>query len=368
MADEEALADWLHLNQVAGIGPVTLRRLLAEFGLPARVLDASRAALTTLVGAEVAHAIGAAREDDASRERVATALAWQRLPGNHILTLEHPGYPAALLAVADPPPVLYLKGRLELLEGQAIAIVGSRNATRQGQQDASAFARALSDAGFTIVSGLALGIDAAAHRGGLAGAASTIAVVGTGADIVYPARNRELAHAIAERGLIVSEVPLGVRPLAANFPRRNRIISGLARGVLVVEAALKSGSLITARQAAEQGREVFAIPGSIHSPVARGCHALIRQGAKLVETAQDVLEELGMQGADAAAPSAPPVTSIDPESQRVLDALGFDPLTVDALAVRLDMGPLELAPLLLKLELEGCLARLPGAQVQRLVR
>ncbi|MFN0161051.1 MAG: DNA-processing protein DprA [Burkholderiales bacterium] len=368
MADEEALADWLHLNQVAGIGPVTLRRLLADFGLPARVLDASRAALTSLVGVEVAQAISTAREDGAARERVAQALAWQRLPGNHILTLEHPGYPAALLTVADPPPVLYLKGRLELLEGQAIAIVGSRNATQQGQHDAGAFARALSDAGFTVVSGLALGIDAAAHRGGLAGAASTIAVVGTGADIIYPARNRELAHEIAERGLIVSEVPLGVRALAANFPRRNRIISGLARGVLVVEAALQSGSLITARQAAEQGREVFAIPGSIHSPVSRGCHSLIRQGAKLVETAQDVLEELGAPGIRAAAPSAAPLQSPAGEHERVLDALGFDPVTIDALAQRLDMAPKQLSALLLQLELEGSLARLPGAQVQRVVR
>lgn len=368
MGDEEALADWLYLNQVAGIGPVTLRRLLAEFGLPAHVLGAARSALQGLVGVEIAVAISRVRDDGAARERVEEALAWQRLPGNHILTLEHPGYPAALLAVADPPPVLYLKGRLELLAGPAIAIVGSRNATQQGQHDASAFAHALSDAGFAIVSGLALGIDAAAHRGGLAGAASTIAVVGTGADIVYPARNRDLAHEIAERGLIVSEVPLGVRALAANFPRRNRIISGLARGVLVVEAALKSGSLITARQAAEQGREVFAIPGSIHSPVARGCHALIRQGAKLVETAEDVLEELGAQGARPAAPAVQPVQSIDHENQRVLDALGFDPLTVDALAARLDMAPVQLTPLLLQLELDGCLARLPGAQVQRLVR
>jgi DNA processing protein len=366
VSDDDALSDWLFLSAAAGVGPAALRRLLGAFGLPGRVLDASQASLSGVVGADTAAAITAIRADESARAHVAGALAWARSPGNGVLTLDDPTYPAALLAVADPPPILYWKGRVELLSRPALAIVGSRNATPQGQNDAAAFARALAGAGYAIVSGLALGIDAAAHRGGLAEAGSTIAVIGTGADIVYPARNRALAREIAEQGLILSEFPLGTRALAANFPRRNRIISGLARGVLVVEAALHSGSLITARLAAEQGREVFAIPGSIHSPLARGCHALIRQGAKLVETAADILEELG-----GARPGVPDrrdagAAALSEACESVLAALGFAPLGVDALAARLEMPVAELAPLLLDLELAGRLARLPGAQVQRL--
>jgi DNA processing protein len=278
-----------------------------------------------------------------------------------VVTLGDPRYPPALLNAPDPPLVLYAQGRVDLLQADSIAIVGSRHPTPQGAANARAFARELSDAGLTVVSGMALGVDAAAHDGGLAGAASTVAVVGTGLDRVYPRRHLALAHRIAQHGLIVSEYALGAPPLAAHFPQRNRIIAGLSRGTLVVEAAIQSGSLITARLANEAGRDVFAIPGSIHSPQARGCHALRRQGAKLVETAQDVLEELR----PAARPAAAPVAGEPSDANPLLDALGFDPVTLDALAARTGWSAAELSARLLGLELDGLIARLPGQLFQR---
>jgi len=239
--------------------------LLGEFGDPQAVCVASRSALGRIVPNEVADAI--LRGPDTTR--IDGALRWLEEPGNHIISLADAAYPRFLLEISDPPPLLYVKGDTGLLNRAALAVVGSRNATPQGCANSEAFARELSDGGFTIVSGLALGIDAAAHRGGLAGASSSLAVVGTGLDIVYPARNRDLAHQLAAQGALVSEFPLGTPALSGNFPRRNRLLSGLARGCLIVEAALKSGSLITARYALEQGREVFAIPGSIHSPLSK---------------------------------------------------------------------------------------------------
>ncbi len=242
-------------------------------------------------------------------------------------------------------------------------MVGSRNATQQGRSNAEAFARELSEGGFTIISGLAVGIDAAAHTGGLAASSSSIAVVGTGLDIVYPARNRDLAHRLAEEGALVSEFALGTPALASNFPRRNRLISGLSRGCLVVEAALKSGSLITARYALEQGRDVFAIPGSIHSPLSKGCHLLIKQGAKLVESSRDILEELGAavddRGSTIAAEDE--IASDNP----VLAALGFDPLDLDTLCRHSGLTPDTASAMLLTLELEGVVSRLPGGKFQR---
>jgi DNA processing protein len=267
-----------------------------------------------------------------------------------------------LLEIPDPPSILYVRGNPDQLQNRGLAIVGSRNATPQGLQTAEAFARALAAKGLGIISGLALGIDAAAHRGALAAKGATIAVIGTGADRVYPARNKELAMAIAEHGTIVSEFPLGTPAFAANFPRRNRIISGLARGVLVVEAALESGSLITARLAADQGREVFAIPGSIHSPVARGCHKLIKQGAKLVETAQDILEELGSHPES---PGIPEVVATTANSV-ILKALGYDPCALDDLVDRTGISADQLLGELLTLELDGLIATLPGNRYQRL--
>lgn len=279
------------LAAVSGVGAQRLRELLAAFGSPAEVFRQPQTALAHVVPTEVARAV-AAGPDQALLERTA---AWLAEPGSHLLSAQGAGYPPALKELPGAPALLYVKGDVALLATPAIAIVGSRNATPQGVGNAEAFARELSGAGLCIVSGLALGIDAAAHRGGIAGVGRSIAVLGTGVDIVYPARHRALAHQLAEEGAMVSEFALGTASIAANFPRRNRIISGLSLGCLVVEAALQSGSLITARLAAEQGKEVFAIPGSIHSPLSKGCHALIKQGAKLAETSRDILEELAPQ-------------------------------------------------------------------------
>ncbi len=354
---------WISLQLIAGLGAENTRRLLREFGSPAAILAQSAECLTPRVGAKVATAI----KIGPPAELLTSTLRWLESEGNHLLTLADSDYPPRLLEIADPPFVLYLKGKRELLAAAntaGFAIVGSRNATPGGLQNAGAFARALSQAGMTIVSGMALGIDAAAHRGGLEGAGSTIGVVGTGLDLVYPARNKELAHQLAVDGLLISEFALGTPALTSNFPRRNRIISGLSRGVLVVEAALASGSLITARQAGEQGRDVFAIPGSIHSPMSKGCHQLIKQGAKLVDDASDILVELGLpiQRTDLAASPQMSKTGED----NILSALGYDPVTVDAL-IHLTGKPAEkIMARLTELELAGVIASLPGGKYQRL--
>src|SRR3954463_12479188 len=293
MNHHPGLAGWLQLSLTPGLTPSTLRGLLGEFGLPEHVLERSRSELSRHVPAAVLEAL----HSDAVKQAVERALQWCSGSGNWIVTLADQAYPRALLEPPAPPALFYATGRVELLARPALAVVGSRNATAQGESNAETFAKSLSEAGLTIVSGLAMGIDAAAHRGGLSGPGSTIAVLGTGIDIVYPRRNSELGAKMMERGLLISEFPLGTAPAAHNFPRRNRLISGLGRGCLVIEAAAASGSLITARTAAEPGRDVFAIPGSIHSPLSRGCHALIKSGAKLVESAQDVLDELsGFRG------------------------------------------------------------------------
>ena len=359
---DEDLAAWLKVSLAAGLGGTGMRRLLAAFGGPLGVLSASRAALAQHVSVAVAAAIQESGQEDA----IAAAAAWLEDPANHILTLADADYPQRLLQIPDPPPLPYVKGRAQLLARPSLAVVGSRNATAQGMANAEAFARTLSDAGLTVVSGLALGIDAAAHRGGLAGQASSVAVLGTGADLVYPARNRALAHDLAARGVLVSELPLGTRPLAGNFPRRNRLIGGLALGCLVVEAATDSGSLITARLTAEQGGEVFAVPGSIHSPLAKGCHALIKQGAKLVESARDILEELRLPAPAAAA--APNDRPAEAGARRLLDALGYDDCDLDTIAARCGLPIPEIAALLTQLELENRVAALPGGRYQRVHR
>ncbi len=290
-AAQAALCDWIRLERARGVGPEDVRVLAAVFGAAPAILGAGIDALTKVLGRAKARAVCAplAPDDERLLERV---LAWCAQPNHRVLALTDSAYPAALRHLYDPPTLLYVIGQAALLARPALAVVGSRNASAQGAANAASFGQALSDAGLTIVSGLALGVDAAAHAGALRGAGSTVAVIGTGADLVYPYGNRALHAQIAEQGCIVSEYALGMPALPGHFPRRNRIISGLALGVLVVEAAPGSGSLITARCALEQGREVFAIPGSIHSPLAKGCHALIKQGAKLVETSADVLEEL----------------------------------------------------------------------------
>ena len=384
---------WLRLALTDGVGNTSLLRLLTAFGSPEAVLASGRSAL--MMHLSVAQCDALLGEPDAAA--LDAAQAWLAQAGNSLMTLADADYPKTLLEIADPPAVLYCKGRRDLLNQPGFGIVGSRNATPQGVRDAEAFAHALSDAGLTIISGLALGIDAAAHRGGLAGAGSSVAIVGTGLDRIYPARNKALAHQLVENGLIVSEFALGTPPLPGHFPRRNRLISGLSRGVLVVEAAPDSGSLITARVATEQGRDVFAIPGSIHSPLARGCHALIKQGAKLVESAADILDELAWpqrltppslrqdhpQGAgrgckaDKSATTthrpqgeclaASPLRGL-PEQQTdpVLDALDGAPATLDALAQRTGLTLEALSAKLLALELDGRIASLPGGRYQKI--
>jgi DNA processing protein len=359
MPPELELLSWLRLGLIAELTPSPFRKLLAEFGSPEAICSASPSALRKLISAEIASAI----QHGPDPKRLDTTLRWLDDPANHIVSLADDGYPRLLLQTSDPPPLLYLKGNPALLNHDALAVVGSRNATQQGSANAEAFAHELSNGGFTIVSGLALGIDAAAHRGGLAGSSSSLAVVGTGLDIVYPARNRELAHLLATEGALISEFPLGVPALAGNFPRRNRLLSGLARGCLIVEAALKSGSLITARYALEQGREVFAIPGSIHSPLSKGCHLLIKQGAKLVESAGDILEELG--AVTSVDPSPDTTRSGNPEQNVLLDALGFDPLSLETLCARCGLTPESASAMLLALELDGFVSRLPGGKFQR---
>ncbi|MCK9282984.1 MAG: DNA-processing protein DprA [Rhodocyclaceae bacterium] len=369
MRGNAGLSAWLRLAAVPGVGGETQRRLLKACGLPEAIFAATHTALAAIVGEQVALRL---LSYDAAVE-VETALTWADLPGNRILTLADADYPAPLLDSDDPPPLLYAKGRVELLRQPALAVVGSRNASRQGEQNAEAFAEALSRSGLAVVSGLALGIDAAAHRGALRGAGGTIAVIGTGVDRIYPARNEALTREIAERGVIVSEFALGTPPLAANFPRRNRIIAGLAKGCLVVEAAPRSGSLITARLAAEAGREVFAIPGSIHSPLSKGCHALIKQGAKLVESAEDILEELGWTPANSGLGTPAEVACgwADPAldgdgGQNVLAALGYDPCTLDGLVDRTGLTADTLLAMLLVLELDGRVAQLPGGLYQQI--
>lgn len=401
--DRDELQDWLRLTLTPGIGAEKTRRLLAAFGLPAQVLAQNHQALAEVVGPKLAQALhhpGPELQDAIDR-----TWQWLQTPKDHavqpaVLTLGDPDYPASLLALEDPPPLIYLLGRMDLWRaarlnagdgghafpsGAAVAVVGSRNPTPQGASHAQRFAHALAQAGVTVVSGLALGVDGAAHQGALEAqpahpGLATLAVVGTGLDRVYPRQHRELAHRISEHGLLISEYPLGTPPLTANFPRRNRLIAGLSRATLVIEAALKSGSLITARLASEQGKDVMALPGSILSPQARGCHALIRQGARLVEAPDEVLEEIGwnatprMSLAETASknpkkiadnPAPARVThQIDSENP-LLRQMGHDPVSLDALVMRTGLNTAQLQTELLTLELEGQVLRLPGGRFQR---
>jgi len=384
--DRDELTAWLRLALTPGVGNDAARRLLAALGLPQAIFSQSAAALRQIVSPAQASAL--LRPPDGLEQQVQTTLDWlaqtESGPGRALVTLGDARYPASLLAIEDPPPMLYLLGQARLLDAtatgwpeQALAVVGSRNPTPQGAQNARQFARALAEAGLAVVSGLALGVDGAAHEGALAACdenrpaarLTTLAVVGTGLDRVYPRQHRALAHRIAAQGLIVSEFPLGTPPLPGNFPKRNRLIAGLTRGALVVEAAPQSGSLITARLAAEQGKEVFAIPGSIHNPQSRGCHALIRQGAKLVETAQDVLEELHWPRQPPAAPAATDPARAEGENANetaLLTALGADPASLDALQARTGLPTATLQARLLTLELNGQIGRLPGGLFQRI--
>ena len=382
--ERDELAAWLRLDLTPGIGNVAARRLLVAFGLPEAVFTQPPRALEQVVSSRQADALATVPE--ALPALLDTSWAWLQADPvqRRILALGDTHYPAGLLEMEDPPLLLYGMGAeavwhtdvLQQLNTRGLAIVGSRNPTPQGLANAEQFAQALAQAGLTIVSGLALGVDGAAHAGALLGAAdghlATIAVVGTGLDRVYPAQHRQLAHRICARGLILSEYPLGTPPLSPHFPQRNRIISGLSRGTLVVEAALKSGSLITARLASEQGKDVFAIPGSIHSTQARGCHALIKQGAKLVENAQDILEEFGLQPTEDAsvliaahAHSTGAGGSFDADSA-LEQALGDDPVGLDALLARTGLDTAHLQAQLMAMELQGSVVRLPGGLFQRI--
>lgn len=385
--EREELAAWLRLQLTHGVGNETARRLLAAFGLPQQVFEQSAAAL----GQVVSTTQRAALQSQPPQWPALVDTTWDWLQAEpasrRVLALGDDCYPASLLNMEDPPLLLYamgtppawLAGGLAHSAQRRVAIVGSRNPTAQGALNAHHFAQALAQSGLTVVSGLALGVDGAAHEGALDGAPpgqlATIAVVGTGLDRVYPRQHRELAHRIAQRGVLISEYPLGTPPLSANFPRRNRIIAGLTQATLVVEAALQSGSLITARLALEQGKDVFAIPGSIHSTQAKGCHALIKQGAKLVESAHDILEEwlpgtlsVHTSSGTAAPSDAGQMPADDTPAGSLLAALGFDPIGLDALLARTGLPTANLQAQLMALEIDGQVARLPGGLFQRLAR
>ncbi|BCO32280.1 DNA processing protein DprA [Thiohalobacter sp. COW1] len=366
--DADRLRDWLTLWHSPGLGAHTFNQLIETTdGRPEQALRDPPAWLKADLRA-------ALRRPD--RSGVERDLTWRESdPGNHIITRADAAYPQLLAAIPDPPPLLYVHGDPARLNDPQLALVGSRNPTRPGRDNAFEFARYLAAAGLTLTSGLALGVDAAGHQGALKADGYTLAVMGTGLDRVYPARHRDLAHAIvAAGGALVSELPVGSPPRAEHFPRRNRIISGLSLGVLVVEAALRSGSLITARAALEQGREVFAIPGSIHNPLARGCHALIRQGAKLVETGGDVLEELHALASIALSQPDPPAPATaaagavrpSPEQRKLLEQMGYEPVTVDQLVTASGLTPEAVSSMLLILELEGRVASQAGGAYLRL--
>lgn len=363
---------WLRLTHAPGVGPVTARRLLARFGDIDAVTRASRG---DLEHAGLDPAAAAVLQGHTTPAGLRRDLAWAEAAGHHLLTVEHPAYPARLRALPNPPAVLYVHGDPEVLAQPALAIVGSRNPTPAGAETAAELARHLAAAGLVIVSGLALGIDAAAHEGALAGGGLTVAIAGTGLDRVYPASHADLARRIAVEGALAAELPLGTRPSRTAFPQRNRIVTGLCVGTLIVEAAVQSGSLISARHAMEQGREVFAVPGSIHNPLARGCHRLIRQGAKLVETADDILEELAPQigppepvaasGATDPAAAESGADARDPEYARILAALDWEPRGVDEIAGGAGLAVDAVASMLLRLELDGVIRTLPGGLYQR---
>ncbi len=367
MISASAFEAWFRLLETPGIGRERARRLLAACGSAEAVVDTSAATLRQLVGAPAAEALRQPPPEVA--ERLQAAQQWlAAAPDRHVVVLGDADWPPLLLQSPDPPLLLYVIGRTALLSSPSVAIVGSRRTSAQGEDNANAFAAALGRRGLVVVSGLAQGIDAAAHEGALTTASGTVAVVGTGLDRVYPPRHRDLAHRIAAHGALVSEYPPGTPPLPENFPQRNRIIAGLSLGTLVVEAALRSGSLITARLASEAGREVFAIPGSIHSPQSKGCHALIKQGAKLVESAEDICEELrlstGTPTPTTVAASAVPEPSAAP-ADALLAALGDDPVTLDALMARTGLPASALMSRLMELEFDGLAARLPGGLYQR---
>lgn len=375
--NKDELRAWLRLSMTEGVGNDAARQLLACFGSPQAVFEQSEAALTHVVSPKQAQALLTV-PNELAVQCVRTHQWLMHQPDTHshaLWTLGDPHYPAELLHLSDPPLMLYVSGQTERSLGNAIAMVGSRNPTPQGAQTAEQFGHALCDAGLCVVSGLALGVDGAAHQGALRAARAshahwhTVAVVGTGLDRVYPSKHQTLAVQIALHGLLMSEYHLGTAPLAHHFPKRNRLIAALGLGTLVVEAALKSGSLITAKMALELNREVLAIPGSIHATQSHGCHALIRQGAKLVESAQDVLEELQLapqQQTNLFSNALPTEDESDANEHPLLAHMGYGPVSLDALQARCGLDTAALQAQLLALELDGRVGRLPGGLFQRL--
>jgi len=394
--DLHSLALWLRLANTPGVGRHAAFRLLQYYHSPQAVFSAANARLAAPPAQDDAAPLplGAMAAADADRARpdrrfaripcnedemtlaaarclagpmperilalAQASLEWAAHDGNHLVLFGDPGYPPTLQHIADPPLLLYAKGRVDLLQREAVAVVGARRATQQGQANARQFARALSEAGQLVVSGLALGVDAAAHEGGLEGRGGTVAVIGTGIDRIYPSRNASLARRIAEEGCVISEFPLSTHARAEHFPIRNRIIAGMTRATLVIEAAAKSGSLITARAALDAGREVYVLPGSLRAPQSVGCHALIREGGRLVASPEDLLEDLGLL--EPGGPAAP----VDEAASWLLAAIGHEPIGADELATRLQLAPSDMIASLLALELAGVVERLPGGVFQRL--
>jgi DNA processing protein len=360
LAATGSLENWLHLRHTSGIGNTTFHLLLDAFGTPDAILNASHRELSQLaIKSEVISAISHKHRPDISAD-----LNWLKEDDHHLITLHDARYPPQLKELPDAPPLLYVRGDPDYLLQPQLAIVGTRNPTAAGRNTAREFATHLANAGITITSGLASGIDGAGHEGALLGLAGTIAVVAHGLDIIYPAQHQKLAQDIAAHGAIISEMPIGTQLQRGLFPRRNRLISAISLGTLVVEAAKKSGSLITARYALEQNREVFAIPGSIHNPMARGCHQLLREGAKLVETADDILEELCIalkepgfypQKHQQNIQEKPkdPHQALDPDHQKLLKCLAYEPASIDELVLRSNFSAAEVASMTLILELEG---------------
>lgn len=373
MEHEQQLLRLLSLQATSGIGNKTLQKLITQFGSISELAQASSEQLRSSLGHK-ASLVEQALTRPVNQDAFAATLSWLESPNHHVLTLEDKSYPSLLKEIPDPPPVLYIDGNPRILQLPQIAIVGSRNPSAQGKINASMFAADLAKRGLTITSGMAMGVDGAAHEGALRQDGLTLAVAGTGVDVVYPARHKELARRISETGALISEFPLGSKPRRESFPQRNRIISGLSLGVLVVEATVRSGSLITAHQATDQGREVFAIPGSIHTPQARGCHLLIREGAKLIETADDIVSELGVL-LDVAIQTTTPEPDLsgrqacthDARTDSLLTHLGFDPVSVDELVERSGLTADVISSMLLRMELLGQVESGPGGRYIRAV-
>ncbi|MBE9515392.1 MAG: DNA-protecting protein DprA [Proteobacteria bacterium] len=369
--DRERLGHYLALQQIKGLGTNRLARLFHHFNTLDAILAASPAELESALGRSwpgLAAAIQAAPEEGVLER----TLKWLRSEHHHLIAWEDPDYPPLLREIPDPPVLLYVSGNPAYLSRPGIAIVGSRNPTPAGVEHAMRFARGLADLGLVVTSGMALGVDAAAHSGALSARAPTVAVVGTGLDLVYPARHRKLATEIVTRGAMVSEFALGVGPRPDHFPRRNRIISGLSLGTIVVEAAPQSGSLITARLALEQGREVFAIPGSIDSPQSKGCHMLLKTGAKMVETLSDITEELGAIASftlqTQAAEKAAPKVDIPAIYAPLLGAMGHEPASVDLLIERTGLTADVISSMLLQMELQQLVSQCSGGRYMRLTQ